>query len=85
MTKVLAVLVAMAVWTAGSAAWAQCCAGSKAKAEASAEVCPKCGEVAKSAECCQEGAEVCAACGLHKGSPGCTAKCAAAPAAQPAE
>lgn len=72
----LAVFVALAVCAAGSAAWAQCCAGSPAKAEASAEICPKCGEIAHSANCCKEGAEICPGCGLHKGSPGCCAKCA---------
>lgn len=75
MRKWLALIVALAVCTAGSAAWAQCCAGGQAKKEASAEICPKCGEVAHSANCCQEGAELCAGCGLHKGSPGCCAKC----------
>jgi|GEM_PF-4596744 hypothetical protein len=77
MKKSLAIGLALAVWLVGSVAWAQCCSASKAKAEASAEVCPKCGEVAKSAACCQADAELCSACGLHKGSPGCLAKCAA--------
>ena len=76
MKKSLAIGMALAVWLVGSAAWAQCCAGSKAKAEAAAENCPKCGEVAKSAACCKTDAELCAGCGLHKGSPGCCAKCA---------
>ena len=74
--------LAVAVWLVGSVAWAQCCPGSKAKAKAAAENCPKCGEVAKSADCCKADAELCPACGLHKGSPGCGAKCA--PPAEPA-
>ncbi|HRT05433.1 MAG TPA: hypothetical protein P5204_07015 [Kiritimatiellia bacterium] len=82
MKKSLAIGLALAVGLVGSAAWAQCCPGSKAKAKASAEVCAKCGEVAKSAACCQADAERCPACGLHKGSPGCGAKCA--PPAEPA-
>ena len=77
MKKSLAIGLAMAVWLVGSVAWAQCGAGSNAKAEASAEVCPKCGEIAKSAACCKADAELCPACGLHKGSPGCCEKCVA--------
>ncbi len=83
MKKMVMILAALSVWAAGPAAWAQCCSASKAKAEVSAQVCPKCGEVAKSAECCKADADVCAACGLHKGSPGCRAKCAPAPAVEP--
>ena len=77
MKKSLAVFVALAVWTAGAAAWAQCgSGGGAAKADASAAICPTCGELAPSANCCTEDVAICPGCGLHKGSPGCLAKCA---------
>lgn len=78
----MAIGCALAGWLVGSVAMAQCCPGSKPKAQAAAENCPQCGEVAKSANCCKADAELCPVCGLHQGSPGCGAKCA--PPAEPA-
>jgi hypothetical protein len=37
----------------------------------------KCGEIKGSENCCKEGVATCKACGLHAGSPGCKACCAA--------
>ena len=36
-----------------------------------AAVCPKCGQVKGSADCCKPGQATCPKCGLAKGSPGC--------------
>ena len=78
-------IVAMVVWclfALATLSFAQCCGAAKATAAVATTLCAKCGDVAGSDKCCVEGAEVCAGCGLHKGSPGCAAKCAvpAAPA-----
>lgn len=82
MKKMIVALVAVGVLAWAAVSFAQCGGAAKASAAVSAQLCPKCGEVAGTEKCCAAGAEVCAGCGLHKGSPGCAAKCAA-PAAQP--
>lgn len=83
MKKALAVC---AVWglmvTAAPLAMAGsgCGGGSSEKSmadESKIVLCGKCGEVAGAEKCCKADVENCAACGLHKGSPGCVAKCAA--------
>ncbi len=80
MKKILTMLVVLGVCSMASVSFAQCCAGGAKKDAAekvATETCPKCGELAGSEKCCKDGAEICAGCGLHKGSPGCVAKCAA--------
>jgi hypothetical protein len=42
-----------------------------AESFAGKDLCAKCGEVAATENCCQEGAEKCAVCGLNKGAPLC--------------
>ena len=76
MKKMIVALVAVSVLAFAAVSFAQCGGAAKTTAAVSAELCPKCGEVAGSEKCCAEGAELCAGCGLHKGSPGCAAKCA---------
>jgi hypothetical protein len=84
MKKILVALVALSVLAIGSVAFARCGGAPKSvSAAVSTALCPKCGEVAGSANCCKGGAELCAGCGLHKGSPGCMLKCTP-PAAVPA-
>ena len=82
MKKMIVALVMIGAMALAMAAVAQCGGAAKAAPAVSAQLCPKCGEVAGSDKCCAEGAEICAGCGLHKGSPGCMAKCAPA---QPAD
>ena len=79
MKKILVALLALSVLAIGSVAFAQCGGGAAktVSTAVTAATCPKCGEIAGSEKCCVPGAELCAGCGLHKGSPGCLAKCAA--------
>jgi hypothetical protein len=78
MKKIFMILMALSVLAMVSIAFAQDNGAAQgAVAAATAQLCPKCGEVAGSAKCCQEGAELCPGCGLHKGSPGCLLKCVA--------
>ena len=77
MKKLFVALVVLSLLAMAAVSVAQCGGVSKATAETSAALCSKCGEITASDKCCAEDAEVCAGCGLHKGSPGCAAKCAA--------
>lgn len=77
MKKLLVSLTVLGLLALVPATWAQCCAGRKAD-KACVACCAKCGEVAGSEKCCAADAEICPGCGLHKGSPGCKAKCAPA-------
>jgi hypothetical protein len=76
MKKILVSMIALSLMAFASVAFADCGADHGAAAAVSAATCPKCGEIAGSEKCCAPGAELCAGCGLHKGSPGCMAKCA---------
>ncbi len=40
-----------------------------------AQICPGCGEIKGSENCCKAGVAKCGACGLHKGSAGCKKAC----------
>lgn len=77
MRNMLVKMVVLGVLSLGSGAFAQCGAGAvkSVSGPVAAAICPKCGEIAGSENCCKD-AELCPGCGLHKGSPGCLAKCA---------